>query len=136
MGKVTQHLALVEQLNNKREENPKTHQLKDLSYDDFVDAMLVTEPDLTYSIIAINEEAGEAAGKLKRRFRGDYEEGFKTNQKLFETDVIKELGDVLYYVVAAAHSIGYTLHDVMTANKDKLIQRNQRGTIKGSGDNR
>lgn len=48
----------------------------------------------------------------------------------------KELGDVLWYVAAAARELGFDLSDVAHANLDKLHDRAARGVLQGSGDNR
>lgn len=53
-----------------------------------------------------------------------------------DTTVIKELGDILWFVSEIAHLRGYTLLEVAEANIAKLASRQERGTIGGSGDNR
>jgi NTP pyrophosphatase (non-canonical NTP hydrolase) len=55
------------------------------------------EPDelLLFCCCGMEEEAGEAQGKVKRWMRG---EGFS------QVDYLKELGDVLAYFVVAAHA--------------------------------
>ncbi len=50
--------------------------------------------------------------------------------------LIKELGDVLWYVSAAATELGVTLEEVANENLLKLYDRKQRGVLQGSGDNR
>ena len=37
--------------------------------------------------------------------------------------MVLELGDVLYYIAATAHDLGYTLEDVARMNRQKLIER-------------
>ena len=48
----------------------------------------------------------------------------------------EELGDVLFYTVALANIFGGNLRKVMEMNMAKLDDREQRGVLKGSGDNR
>jgi NTP pyrophosphatase (non-canonical NTP hydrolase) len=50
--------------------------------------------------------------------------------------LIKELGDVLWYVAASAAEIGSSLEEIALANANKLLSRNARGKIGGSGDDR
>lgn len=104
------------------------------TYDEFVDELKVSDLPIDRCVMAMCEEVGEAAGKIKRLHRGDYN-GAPAKFK-FDSDIEKELGDILYYLTCAAHSIGITLADVMDSNVDKLIARREAGTLKGSGDNR
>ena len=49
-------------------------------------------------VIGIEEEFGELAGKIKRWYRGDYE----NDKKKFNDDLQAEIGDCLYYVEIAS----------------------------------
>lgn len=73
-------------------------------------------------------EAGEVAEKLKKSFRD--------NAVLDKDDMMKELGDVLFYVAALANLYGGTLQEVAELNVSKLESRQKRGVLQGSGDNR
>lgn len=73
-------------------------------------------------------EAGEVAEKLKKSFRD--------NAVLDKEDMMKELGDVLFYVAALANLYGGTLQEVAELNVSKLESRQKRGVLQGSGDNR
>ena len=50
--------------------------------------------------------------------------------------LIKELGDVLWFVALLADQVGTTLAEVAQVNVTKLASRKERSTIKGSGDDR
>lgn len=102
------------------------------SYDQFVDDMLISKGDIKDWTIALAEEVGELCGKLKRLNRGDYGKA----HEIFQYDVVKELGDILYYLTTAAHSIGFDLSKVMNMNVDKLLERKSKNKIMGSGDSR
>lgn len=55
---------------------------------------------------------------------------------LLGRQIIKELGDVLWYVAMTARELGYTLEEVADVNIDKLTKRVADGTIVGAGDDR
>ncbi len=48
----------------------------------------------------------------------------------------KELGDVLWYLAQLATELDLDLDEVARANLDKLLSRQQRGVLSGSGDDR
>lgn len=87
---------------------------------------------ITYPILGINGEAGEIAEKWKKVLR-DQNGGLNfTDSK----ELRKEIGDVLWYLAALAHDLGYTLEQCAQENLVKLKDREQRGVLSGSGDNR
>lgn len=84
--------------------------------------------DEVRAILGLVGESGEIAEKYKKFLRGDGE--------INREDIKKELGDVLYYVARIADNYEITLEDVAISNIKKLKDREERGVIKGSGDNR
>lgn len=106
-----------------------------LEYDEFVDSLWIDselpEHDVIRCALALSEEAGEAAGKLKKKLRGD-----SMDESMFAWNTAQELGDVLFYVAKYAHLLGYTLADIARLNTVKLSDRKERGVVKGSGDAR
>lgn len=83
-----------------------------------------------YCIHGLTNEAGEVAGVWKKYLRGDY--GIIDARPKLK----KEMGDVLWYVAQLATELNLSLDEIMQANLDKLADRQQRGVIAGSGDNR
>src|SRR5579883_1147898 len=77
-------------------------------------------------------EAGEAAEKLKRIFR---EKDGRLNDE-DKAEIIKEFGDVLWYISALSHYLQVPLNEVASKNLDKVLSRKQRGVTHGQGDNR
>ncbi|MCA9313676.1 nucleoside triphosphate pyrophosphohydrolase family protein [Candidatus Saccharibacteria bacterium] len=73
-------------------------------------------------------ELGEIASKIKKEIRDD---------KLFEPhDRLAEFGDVMWYISQLANLYQIDLSHALIYNRDKLIDRQNRGVIKGDGDNR
>lgn len=54
----------------------------------------------------------------------------------FRNSVEKELGDVLWYVAMLAEELDLDLQLVMLGNLNKLVSRQKRGQLHGSGDDR
>jgi NTP pyrophosphatase (non-canonical NTP hydrolase) len=85
-----------------------------------------------YPTLGLVNEAGEVAGKIKKVFRD------KDGEINAETrDALKaELGDVLWYIAQVATELDLTLDEIAEYNIAKLLDRLERGKIKGDGDNR
>jgi NTP pyrophosphatase (non-canonical NTP hydrolase) len=50
--------------------------------------------------------------------------------------LVKELGDVLWYVARAARGLDLPMSEIARVNAEKLASRAARGVLHGSGDNR
>lgn len=85
-----------------------------------------------YPVLGLAEEAGEVAGKFAKALRD--EDGDISLEK--RDEIVKELGDVCWFVAELSTILGVTLEEVMQKNLDKLASRKERGVIGGSGDNR
>lgn len=77
-------------------------------------------------------EGGEAQGKIKKILR-DYNGQITPEMK---KAIIAEVSDLLWYVSALATELGVPLEEVAYTNIKKLTEREIRGTICGSGDDR
>jgi NTP pyrophosphatase (non-canonical NTP hydrolase) len=82
---------------------------------------------LTYTALGLCGEAGEYAEKVKKYIRDGYFD---------PTAAVKELGDVLWYITAAARELGISLESVALINLEKLKARKENNTLQGSGDER
>jgi NTP pyrophosphatase (non-canonical NTP hydrolase) len=94
--------------------------------------------NLVYPSLGLAGEAGELVDKIKKISRN---KGILVPSKSDLTEdeklaIIKELGDVCWYVSALAGELGTTLTEVATININKLFDRRDRNVIKSEGDNR
>jgi len=101
-----------------------------MEYSYWVEGKIITEGEtrLVENTLGLVGESGEVAEKIKKYLRD--------NTKVSQKEIIKELGDVVFYATALANYFYSNLPEVMEANMDKLNDRSNRGVIKGSGDNR
>lgn len=87
---------------------------------------------LAYPALGLAGEAGEIAEHAKKAIRDDG--GSVSDQR--KSAMSKELGDVLWYVAQIATELGLDLDAIAQQNLDKLLSRQQRGVLSGSGDDR
>jgi len=98
---------------------------KDYEYG-YIDAQLMGQ------VLGLSGESGEVLEKFKKLLRD--KQGKLTDED--RAEIIKELGDILWYVNSVAHLLGSSLEEVARLNNQKLLSRQQRGELSGSGDNR
>jgi len=91
-----------------------------------------SEADYLYPALGLAEEAGEVAGKYAKAIR-DCKGGIDNERK---EAIIKELGDVCWFVAELSTLLDVPLQEVMLRNINKLTSRLNRGVINGEGDNR
>ena len=99
-------------------------------YGQSVEGFMITADNerMIENTLGLVGEAGEVAEKIKKCIRDNHEPN--------RTELVKELGDVLFYVTALANFIGSDLETVAKQNVTKLQDRKNRNRIQGSGDNR
>ena len=87
---------------------------------------------LAYPALGLAGEAGEVAEHAKKAIRDDRGEVSHTRRAA----MAKELGDVLWYVAQLATELDLDLDEIARTNLDKLLSRQRRGVLSGSGDDR
>lgn len=87
---------------------------------------------IVYPTLGLAGEAGEVADKVKKVIRDAH--GEFTPEK--RQEIIKEIGDVLWYCATLSRDLGYDLEEVARTNVEKLRSRRERNLLHGSGDNR
>lgn len=92
----------------------------------------ITSQAFINKVLGLVGEAGEVAEKIKKLHRNN---GGAMNDNERQ-ELLKELGDVLWYVSALAHYLDEPLNKIAQDNLDKLFDRKARGVIKSKGDNR
>lgn len=101
-------------------------------FDCFSEPKKATDPGFVAKLLGLPGEAGEVAEKFKKVIRDK-------NGEIDEVDraeIVKELGDVLWYVATISRYLDVPFSEVAKGNIDKLSSRLERGKIHGRGDNR
>lgn len=112
--------------------------MKKLTFDDYEEKVmnLAFYPNkgnnIVYPTLGLCGESGEIAEKIKKVIRDK-------GGVVSDSDRValgKELGDVLWYVVAAAFELGFSAEEIASMNIEKLYGRKEKGTLSGEGDDR
>lgn len=85
-----------------------------------------------YCGLALAGESGEFAEKIKKMWRDDDLVLTPARREA----MLKEAGDVLWYLDALVTELGSDLADVAEMNIEKLSERRETGTLHGEGDER
>jgi NTP pyrophosphatase (non-canonical NTP hydrolase) len=95
---------------------------------------VVYDPSLEvmYPALGLCGEAGEVAEKVKKIYRDDG--GVCTHER--KIALMKEMGDVLWYLAVLADDLDVELRDIAHMNLNKLQQRRSTNKLHGDGDNR
>lgn len=90
-------------------------------------AIYPREHAIVYPALGLAGESGEVAEKVKKWIRDGV---------LDRDSIVKELGDVLWYIAALSGDLEISMDQIAERNIAKLSDRAARGKIQGSGDNR
>ena len=112
--------------------------MKFAQYSDIAETTAIYPEKGTGSVLAVAYvalglgEAGEVQGKVKKALRDDAGVITEERRRL----ILAECGDVLWYLDRLVSELGSSLQQVANDNLDKLLDRQVRGTLNGSGDTR
>ncbi len=108
------------------------YQKRAAKYDLFETTVDLKSPGFLEKILGLAGEAGETADKVKKIIRD--KGGFASKDDI--AGLVKELGDVLWYVANVARYLDVDLSEIAKGNIDKLESRRKRNKLHGEGDER
>ena len=108
------------------------YQEKAKKYDFFEETRDLKTAGFMEKVLGLTGEAGEASDKVKKILRDKDGVVSPEDQEL----LIKELGDVLWYVAGISRYLGVPLSEVANLNIEKLESRYNRNKLHGEGDER
>lgn len=92
---------------------------------------------LSYPILGLCGEVGEVSEKFKKLIR---DKGYCRFEHIVDpcdkADIMKELGDIIWYISEIATMLDLELETIAALNLNKLKDRKNRNVLRGSGDNR
>lgn len=99
-------------------------------YSGWVEKKILTKGQerLVENTLGLVGEAGEVAEKMKKMVRD--------STRFSNEEIMKELGDVVFYATALGNIYGRGLQEILELNIQKLDDRQKRNKLRGSGDNR
>ena len=99
-------------------------------YSGWVEKKILTngQERLYENTLGLVGEAGEVAEKMKKLVRD--------SSRFTNEEIMKELGDVVFYATALGNIYGRGLQEILELNIQKLDDRQKRNKLRGSGDNR
>lgn len=104
--------------------------------------------NFSYMMLNLVGEVGELASKVAKSIRKDngviinnklgnrYRPSEREKVVLYNEELKKEAGDILWQLAGLCKVMGWSLEDVAQQNLDKLASCKERGVIDGDGDNR
>lgn len=101
-------------------------------FDLFETSADLTAPGFLEKVLGLVGEAGETADKVKKIIRD--KGGLASEEDRLA--IVKELGDVLWYVANVAKYLNVSLSEIAETNLKKLDSRKKRGKLHGEGDER
>lgn len=90
-----------------------------------------------YNALGLGGEAGELQEQIKKLYRDDgFREDVTDISEERRRSIVKEMGDVLWYLAQLGNKLDISLAEVAGVNIEKLEIRDKKGLIHGEGDDR
>jgi len=102
------------------------------NYQKYARETAIYKDGIFYPVLGLCGESGEVADKIKKIYRDN--DGIISEEN--KEQIVKEMGDVLWYLANMATDLGVTLEDVAKKNLEKIQSRQEKDLIHGEGDNR
>jgi len=90
-------------------------------------AVYPEDSSVEFLALGLNGEAGEVAEKVKKHIR---------DGKDLDEELQDEIGDCLWYMARLLDELGFSFEETAGRNVRKIVDREERGEIHGSGDDR
>lgn len=115
--------------------------VEEMTFEEYTKRALATaqfDPSLglIYPALGIAGEAGEFVDKIKKEVRNNGKRFGSEMTEESRLSLLKELGDILWYINQSSDQLGSSLKEVAAMNIQKLEDRRSRNVIKSAGDNR
>lgn len=113
-----------------------------MEFSDYQEKSRVTAvyPDIgdnfIYPTLGLAGETGEVVEKIKKLIRDETITSASKISDEKKEELKKELGDIVWYLAQLATELDLDLNAIAELNIQKLQERQKRGTLHGSGDNR
>ena len=101
-------------------------------YQKFARETAIYKDGIFYPALGLCGESGEVADKIKKIYRDNNGIISEDNKE----QLVKEMGDVLWYLANMATDLNVTLEYVARKNVEQIQIRQQKNLIHGEGDNR
>ena len=109
-------------------------------YQKFARETAIYKDGIFYPALGLCGESGEAIDIVKKWMADKIKKIYRDNNGIISEDnkeqLVKEMGDVLWYLANMATDLNMTLEDVARKNLEKIQIRQQKNLIHGEGDNR
>jgi len=81
------------------------------------------DAQLTNCALGLTGESGEVAEIVKHYLTKTHEMTYADGMERVREKIIKELGDIMWYIASTCHLFGVDMGDVARANNEKLAKR-------------
>lgn len=102
------------------------------NYQKYARETAIYKDGIFYPALGLCSESGEVADKIKKIYRDN--NGIISEEN--KEQLIKEMGDVLWYLANMSTDLNVTLEDIAKKNLEKIQARQKKNLIHAEGDDR